>query len=154
MGRDGLFIVGIDLAKDQAELLAAYNDAEGVTAAFNLNLLTRINTELSGDFDLEGFAHRAVWNRLEGRVEMHLESLRSQTVLVAGELFSFVAGETIHTENSYKHTPEGFESLALRAGWRVARIWTSPSPSVALLVLRPQPSSDDAVVSQSSGVHP
>ena len=121
---------------------SAYNDAAGVTAAFNLNLLTRINTELSGDFDLEGFAHRAVWNRLEGRVEMHLESLRRQTVTVGGARFSFVPGETIHTENSYKHTPEGFVSLAERAGWRLERIWTSPSPSVALLVLKPQASGD------------
>ena len=139
LGPGGLFIVGLDLAKDGETLTAAYNDAAGVTAAFNLNLLARINRELGGDFDLAGFAHRAVWNRMEGRVEMHLESLASQTVTVAGTRFSFVRGETIHTENSYKHTPEGFEALAERAGWRVAKAWTSPAPSVALFLLTSEP---------------
>ena len=135
LGPGGLFIVGLDLAKDGETLTAAYNDAAGVTAAFNLNLLARINRELGADFDVSGFAHRAVWNRMEGRVEMHLESLRPQSVTVAGTRFSFVRGETIHTENSYKHTPEGFEALAGRAGWRVAKAWISPAPSVALFLL-------------------
>jgi len=139
LGPGGLFIVGLDLAKDGETLTAAYNDAAGVTAAFNLNLLARINRELGGDFDLTGFAHRAVWNRMEGRVEMHLESLRAQTVTVAGTRFRFVRGETIHTENSYKHTLEGFEALAQRAGWRVAKAWTSPAPSVALFLLTAEP---------------
>jgi dimethylhistidine N-methyltransferase len=138
LGPGGLFIVGVDLAKDGETLTAAYNDAAGVTAEFNLNLLARINRELGGDFDLTGFAHRAVWNRMEGRVEMHLESLRPQTVTVAGSRFPFVGGETIHTENSYKHTPEGFEALAERAGWRVARSWISPPPAVALFLLTPR----------------
>jgi dimethylhistidine N-methyltransferase len=137
LGPGGLFIVGIDLAKDGATLTAAYDDAAGVTAAFNRNLLTRINRELEGDFDLSGFAHRAVWNRMEGRVEMHLESLRPQIATVAGTLFSFVRGETIHTENSYKHTPEGFEALAERAGWRMTRAWISPAPAVGLFLLTP-----------------
>jgi dimethylhistidine N-methyltransferase len=137
LGPGGLFIVGADLAKDGETLTAAYDDDAGVTAAFNLNLLARINRELGGDFNLSGFAHRAVWNRMEGRVEMHLESLRPQTVTVAGTRFSFVRGETIHTENSYKHIPEGFEALAQRAGWRVAKAWTSPAPSVALFLLTP-----------------
>jgi dimethylhistidine N-methyltransferase len=135
LGPGGLFIVGVDLAKDEATLTAAYNDAAGVTAAFNLNLLVRINRELGGDFEQAGFAHRAVWNRMDGRVEMHLESLKAQTVTVAGTQFPFVRGETIHTENSYKHTPEGFEALAERAGWRVERAWSSPAPAVALFLL-------------------
>ncbi len=139
LGPGGLFIVGLDLAKDGETLTAAYNDDAGVTAAFNLNLLARINRELGADFDLAGFAHRAVWNRMEGRVEMHLESLRPQTVTVAGTRFSFVRGETIHTENSYKHTPEGFEALAQRAGWRVGKAWISPAPSVALFLLTAGP---------------
>jgi dimethylhistidine N-methyltransferase len=138
LGPGGLFIVGADLAKDEETLTAAYNDAAGVTAEFNLNVLARINRELGADFDLTGFVHRAVWNRMEGRLEMHLESLRSQTVTVAGSRFPFVRGETIHTENSYKHTPEGFEALAERAGWRVARAWISPPPAVALFLLTPQ----------------
>jgi uncharacterized SAM-dependent methyltransferase len=125
------------LAKDESTLTAAYNDAAGVTAAFNLNILTRINRELGGDFDLTGFAHRAVWNRMEGRMEMHLESLRPQAVTVANSCFSFVRGETIHTESSYKHTLEGFAALAQRAGWRTARSWTSSAPAVALVLLRP-----------------
>jgi dimethylhistidine N-methyltransferase len=137
LGPGGLFIVGIDLAKDESTLTAAYNDAAGVTAAFNLNILTRINRELGGDFDLTGFAHRAVWNRMEGRMEMHLESLRPQAVTVANSCFSFVRGETIHTESSYKHTLEGFAALAQRAGWRTARSWTSSAPAVALVLLRP-----------------
>jgi dimethylhistidine N-methyltransferase len=135
LGPGGLFIVGADLAKDEATLTAAYDDAAGVTAAFNLNVLARINRELGGDFDLGGFAHRAVWNRMEGRVEMHLQSVRPQTATVAGTRFAFVRGETIHTENSYKHTPEGFEALARRAGWRVAKAWISAAPSVALFLL-------------------
>jgi dimethylhistidine N-methyltransferase len=139
LGPGGLFIVGADLAKDEATLTAAYDDAAGVTAAFNLNLLARINRELGGDFDLTGFAHRAVWNGMEGRVEMHLQALRPQTVTVARTKFAFVRGETIHTENSYKHTPEGFEALAERAGWRVAKAWISPSPSVALFLLTAAP---------------
>ena len=139
LGPNGLFIVGVDLAKGRAVLEAAYDDAAGVTAAFNLNLLARINRELGGDFDLNGFAHRATFNAFEGRIEMHLESLRGQTVTVAGRRFDFVSGETIHTENSYKHTTEGFESLARRGGWRVATSWSSAAPAVGLFLLTASP---------------
>lgn len=135
LGAGAAFIVGVDLAKDGATLTAAYNDAEGVTAAFNLNLLARINRDLEGDFDLAAFAHRAVWNRLEGRVEMHLESLKAQTVHAAGRRFDFVAGETIHTENSYKPSAQGFEALAARAGWRALRQWRSAAPEFAVFLL-------------------
>ena len=135
LGPDGVFIVGVDLAKDETTLTAAYNDADGVTAAFNLNLLARINRELDGDFDLDHFAHRAVWNLLEGRIEMHLEALRSHTVRAGGRRFEFVAGETIHTENSYKPSREGFEALAKRAGWRVLRHWQSAAPAFGVFLL-------------------
>ncbi|MHB8529331.1 MAG: ergothioneine biosynthesis protein EgtB [Caulobacteraceae bacterium] len=135
LGPESLFIVGVDLVKDERTLLAAYDDPAGVTAAFNLNLLARINRELDGDFDLRAFAHRAAWNAPEGRMEMHLEAIRGQTVRVADASFSFVAGETIHTENSYKFTREGFAALAGRAGWRVLRHWASSAPSFAIFLL-------------------
>jgi dimethylhistidine N-methyltransferase len=135
LGPDSLFIVGVDLAKDAATLEAAYDDKAGVTAAFNLNILERINRELNGDFDLANFAHRAVWNRLEGRVEMHLEVLKSHQAKAAGRAFDFTAGETIHTENSYKPTPEYFTALAARAGWRAETRWTSAAPQFAVFLL-------------------
>jgi len=135
LGAGAILIVGVDLVKDEATLTAAYDDAQGVTAAFNLNLLSRIDRELGGDFDPAAFAHRAVWNRLEGRMEMHLEALKTHQVRAAGQAFGFVAGETIHTENSYKYSEEGFATLAARAGWRVARQWTSAAPAFAVFLL-------------------
>ncbi len=136
LGDDAHFIVGIDLVKPQEVLVAAYDDALGVTGAFNRNLLVRINRELGGDFDLEGFAHRARWNAEESRMEMHLESLRSQSVTVAGRMFRFAQGETLHTENSYKFTVEGFEALAGAAGWTLEESFVSDQPAFALVVLR------------------
>ncbi|MEO7026413.1 MAG: ergothioneine biosynthesis protein EgtB [Caulobacteraceae bacterium] len=136
LGPDALFIVGVDLAKDVATLQAAYNDAAGVTAAFNLNLLARINAEPGGALDLAGFAHRAVWNSMEGRMEMHLESLGDQRTRAAGMTISFVRGETIHTENSYKYTSHRFADLVERAGWRVHRRWVSAAPEFAVFLLR------------------
>jgi uncharacterized SAM-dependent methyltransferase len=128
--------VGADLVKDEAVLVAAYDDAQGVTAAFDLNLLARINRELGGDFDLDGFRHEARWNAAFNRIEMHLVSLREQTVRVAGEAFRFAEGESIHTENSHKFTPEGFAALAARAGWRQDRIWTDPERLFAVVLLK------------------
>ncbi|MGA0606929.1 ergothioneine biosynthesis protein EgtB [Phenylobacterium sp. VNQ135] len=136
LGEGSAFLVGIDLKKDRATLEAAYDDALGVTAAFNKNLLVRINRELGGDFDLDAFAHRAVWNEAEGRIEMHLMSLKDQAVVVAGERFHFRAGETLHTENSYKFTVEGFGELAAGAGWRLERWWASAHPAFAMTLLR------------------
>jgi dimethylhistidine N-methyltransferase len=135
LGPGAPFILGLDLAKAQETLEAAYDDAAGVTARFNLNLLARINRELDGDFDLSRFVHRAVWNRLEARVEMHLESLEDQEVRAAGRTFRFAAGETIHTESSYKLTPQRFADLAARAGWRIEDLWISPEPQFAVLLL-------------------
>ena len=136
LGRGAQMIVGADLVKDVAVLEAAYDDARGVTAAFNKNLLTRINRELGGDFDLESFDHKALWNAAQSRIEMHLVSRRAQLVRAAGRTFGFDAGESIHTENSHKFTPAGFESLARDAGWALTRQWISPAPSVAIFLLQ------------------
>jgi dimethylhistidine N-methyltransferase len=132
---DASFIVGADLAKDPAVLVAAYDDAQGVTAAFNLNLLKRIDRELAGSFDPGAFRHRAVWNATESRMEMHLESLREQTVFVDGEPVHFSKGESIHTENSYKYRPEHFIQIAARAGWRVSGSWASRAPRFGIFLL-------------------
>lgn len=109
--------------KSVETLLAAYNDAAGVTAAFNRNVLARLNRELEAEFELEAFAHRAVWNAAESRIEMHLESVRAQTVRVSERTFAFAAGETIHTENSYKFTDERLRLLLASAGFRMERLW-------------------------------
>jgi dimethylhistidine N-methyltransferase len=124
VGRGGAMLVGVDLRKDPEVLRRAYNDADGVTAAFNLNLLVRINRELGGDFDLDRFAHEAVYDEATGRVEINIRSLADQIVTVAGRAIRFTAGERIHTEDSYKYTIEGFHALAARAGFRPKRTWT------------------------------
>ena len=121
---DGPFLIGVDLPKDAAILLPAYDDAQGTTAAFNRNLLHRLNREAGADFDPEGFTHRAVWNARQSRIEMHLVSQEPQVVHVAGHRISFAAGETIHTENSYKYGVAEFAALAASCGWASARVWT------------------------------
>ncbi|HWB46315.1 MAG TPA: L-histidine N(alpha)-methyltransferase [Hyphomicrobiaceae bacterium] len=123
LGPGARLIVGVDLDKDPQRLLAAYNDARGVTARFNLNLLERINRELAGSFDLSSFRHVALYNQDAKRIEMHIVSLRDQTVDVLGQPFEFAAGESIHTENSCKYSVEGFRGLAREAGWDPARVW-------------------------------
>jgi len=120
----GALLIGVDLRKDAAILNAAYNDAAGLTAEFNLNLLRRINSELGADFDLAGFDHHAFYNPAAGRIEMHLISTRRQTVRIAGEQFEFRPGENIHTENSYKYTIDGFQTLARRAGFSPVAVWS------------------------------
>jgi dimethylhistidine N-methyltransferase len=134
MGEGGLFILGADLVKEPAVLTAAYDDAAGVTGAFNRNLLARINRELGADFDPDAFDHRAVWNAVESRIEMHLVSRTAQTVHVGGEAFHFAAGETLHTENSYKFTVEDITGMARRAGWRLIGRWISPPPAFAVFL--------------------
>ncbi|MDP2410963.1 MAG: L-histidine N(alpha)-methyltransferase [Pseudolabrys sp.] len=126
LGKGALMIVGADLIKPADTLNAAYNDAAGVTARFNLNLLVRINRELRGDFKLDSFEHHAFYNRERHRVEMHLASLKRQRVKVAGESFDFRAGETIHTENSYKYSVESLGALARGVGWLPVGAWTDP----------------------------
>lgn len=122
-GGGGGLLIGVDLKKDPAILHAAYNDAEGVTAAFNLNLLARINAQLGGDFDLDAFHHYAFYRPDASRVEMHLLSRKSQTVHVAGHSFEFAEGENIHTENSYKYTVEEFQAVASEAGFSPTQVW-------------------------------
>jgi dimethylhistidine N-methyltransferase len=117
-------IIGVDLKKDVRQLLRAYNDAKGVTAAFNLNLLSRINRELRGAFDLPAFRHEAIYDPIEGRIEMHLVSLKDQIVGVGDGELGFRKGETIHTENAYKYTIEEFHGIAESAGWTAGRVWT------------------------------
>jgi dimethylhistidine N-methyltransferase len=124
LGRGANMIIGVDLVKDAAALNAAYDDSVGVTARFNLNLLARINRELGGDFDLAGFSHQAFYNSERHRIEMHLASKTRQRVRVAGRMIEFRAGETIHTENSYKYTLESFAALARGAGWSPLSVWT------------------------------
>lgn len=122
----GGMLIGVDLKKDASRLNAAYNDSRGVTAAFNLNLLARINRELGGDFDLSAFRHRAFYDETSGRVEMHLESVKEQVVTIGGRALRFHSGETIHTENSYKYSIREFQVLAGVAGWSPVTCWTDP----------------------------
>ncbi len=126
-GPGGGLLIGVDLKKSPAVLEPAYDDAQGVTAAFNLNLLRRMNAELGADFDLDGFAHRAFYNALAGRVEMHLMSLRPQRVHLAGRAIAFEEEETILTECSYKYSLPEFADLAARAGFALRRVWTDPA---------------------------
>lgn len=130
------FLVGVDLKKAPATLHAAYNDAQGVTAAFNLNVLRRLNDELGTDFALTNFAHLAFYNADDGRIEMHLRSLSAQTVHIDGESIHFRPGETIHTENSHKYSVPEFQELALVAGLVPRQCWTDPEGLFSLHCLQ------------------
>jgi dimethylhistidine N-methyltransferase len=130
-------LIGVDLKKDRAVLDAAYNDAAGVTAAFNLNLLERINRELDANFDLGAFGHQAGYVERRGRIEMHLRSLRDQEVRVAGRKIHFAAGESIHTENSYKYSVDEFRELATRSGWQMTHSWLDDRALFAVYLLKP-----------------
>lgn len=135
LGDGAVMVVGVDLVKNDTTLNAAYNDAAGVTAKFNLNLLRRINRELGGNFKLGNFEHRAFYNRERGRIEMHLVSRVRQQVTVAGTRFDFRSGETIHTENSYKYSPQSFAALACGAGWAMLDTWTDAGGNFAVCAL-------------------
>jgi dimethylhistidine N-methyltransferase len=124
LGAGAILVIGVDLIKDTKILCPAYNDAEGVTATFNLNVLARINRELGANFDLAAFEHHACYNSAQTRIEMHLASTKRQKVKVNGKAISFRAGETIHTENSYKYTVESFTALARGTGWSPLKSWT------------------------------
>jgi dimethylhistidine N-methyltransferase len=126
LGQGAQMIIGADLEKDERVLCDAYNDAAGVTARFNLNVLVRINRELGGNFDLAAFTHRAIYNRERHRIEMHLISKKTQNVRLLGTSLSFRPGESIHTENSYKYSIPRFTALARDAGWQVWESWTDP----------------------------
>jgi dimethylhistidine N-methyltransferase len=135
LGRASALIIGVDLVKDPKILNAAYNDRAGLTAKFNLNLLARINRELDGNFDLESFSHRAFYNAERHRIEMHLVSKKRQKVRVAGRAIEFRAGETIHTENSYKYTLEYFTALARGSGWTPVDVWTDAGANFSIHAL-------------------
>lgn len=136
LGSDAWFLLGADLRKSPRILLPAYNDSAGVTAAFNLNLLRRLNREAGADFDLAAFRHEAVWNDHESRIEMHLISTPEQIVRVAGQTIRFSEAETIHTENSYKHTPERLIEIAGAAGWESQQVWKDHAGLFGVFLLR------------------
>ena len=134
LGKGAMLLIGIDRIKDPGRLVAAYDDAAGVTAAFNLNLIRRINRELDGDLPLDAFVHRAVWNDDKARIEMHLEAVRPLHFHVAGQCFRMTEGETIHTESSHKYGPRD-ERLLLRAGdWEPVREWSDEEGLFSLVL--------------------
>jgi len=137
MNPDDRALLGLDRRKDRRILEPAYDDAAGVTARFNLNLLRRINRELGGTFDLQRFRHRAWYNEAEGRVEMHLVSTTHQVAGVEGRLYSFEAGESIHTENSYKYSPEQVCDLAAASGLALSRVWSDPEEWFSVNLFQP-----------------
>ncbi|MDR3538699.1 MAG: L-histidine N(alpha)-methyltransferase [Acetobacteraceae bacterium] len=135
LGAGSQLLLGVDLRKPAAAVVPAYDDAAGVTAAFNRNLLVRLNREAGADFEPFNFAHRAVWNDVEGRIEMHLVSRCDQVVRIAGESIAFVEGETIHTENSYKFTPDAIRALAESAGWTLRDRWFDEARRYGMFLL-------------------
>lgn len=138
LGRKCEMLIGADLKKAPEVLNAAYNDRAGVNAAFNLNLLVRINRELEGDIDVARFAHVAFYNAAAGRMELYLKSLAEQTATIAARRFAFAEGELVHTENSYKYAIDDFRSLAARAGFAVGHTWTDPEELFSVHYLRQQ----------------
>jgi dimethylhistidine N-methyltransferase len=153
LGDDAQFIIGADLVKDEATLVAAYDDAQGVTARFNKNVLLRINRELAGDFDVNAFDHLAIWNAGQSRIEMHLVSRRDQIVNAAKHAFAFRRGERLHTENSRKFTTDSFAHLVAQAGWSVNRQWISAAPHFAVFSLSPRGSRYFHMDNRRTGSH-
>jgi dimethylhistidine N-methyltransferase len=134
LGEGALLLIGMDRVKDTGTLVAAYDDAAGVTAAFNRNLLHRINRELGGDLPADAFRHEARWNDGAARIEMHLVAERDLSFTVAGEAFAMAAGETIHTENSHKYGARDARLLLAAGGWKVAREWTDEAGLFAVML--------------------
>ncbi|MGQ0659776.1 L-histidine N(alpha)-methyltransferase [Sphingosinicella sp.] len=139
LGEGSRLLIGMDRIKSVEVLLAAYDDAAGVTAAFNLNLLHRINTELDGDIPVEAFRHRAIWNDEMSRIEMHLEAVRDVAFTVSGQRFSFGAGETIHTENSHKYGHRDSRLMLRAAGWGVIEEWTDEKQWFSIILAEAEP---------------
>lgn len=139
LGIGAMLLIGMDRVKAEDILVPAYDDAEGVTAAFNLNLLHRINRELGGTIPVEAFRHRAIWNDLYARIEMHLEAVRDLAFTVEGRPFAMRAGETIHTENSHKYGPRDARLLLRAGGWSVRREWTDAQDMFALILAEARP---------------
>ncbi|EGI72484.1 hypothetical protein PH505_bl00320 [Pseudoalteromonas distincta] len=136
-GVDGYVLIGVDLVKERQVLLDAYNDKAGVTAAFNKNLLQRINNELNGTFNLDNFSHESRFNEHHSRIEMHLVSNCTQSVIINDQQIDFIEGESIHTENSHKYTLESFKQLAAQANLKLEQTWQDDSNYFALCLLRP-----------------
>jgi dimethylhistidine N-methyltransferase len=136
LGPAAEMLIGVDVKKDKAILDAAYNDTRGLNAAFNLNLLQRIKSELDSDIAIDDFAHVAFYNPDEGRVELYIRSRKAQCAMIAGRRFSFAAGEMIHTENSYKYAVAEFRALAARAGFQALDTWTDPQGLFGVHYLR------------------
>ncbi len=138
-GAGGGLLIGVDRKKDRRVLEPAYNDREGITAKFNMNILARANRELDADFDLSSFYHRAPYNEVLGRIEMHLVSACLQTVHLGSHAFRFNEGEHIVTEYSYKYTPQGFACLAMKAGFEVVKSWEDHNRLFSVMLLRVRP---------------
>lgn len=132
---DGGLLIGVDLKKDPKILEKAYNDNQGVTAAFNMNILTRLNRELDANFDTDAFRHEAVYNQAFGRVEMHLISLQEQDIKVGDDIIHLRKGESIHTENSYKYDISRFNKMAENAGFTLQNVWTDENNYFGVLYL-------------------
>lgn len=139
LGEGAMLLIGMDLVKDEDVLLAAYDDAAGVTAAFNLNLLARINRELEGDIPVDAFAHEARWNDAFARIEMHLVARRDVTFCVSGQRFAMHSGESIHTENSHKFTKRSGQMLLAAAGWEPLARWTDEDKRFSLVLAESRP---------------
>ncbi|WP_375398798.1 L-histidine N(alpha)-methyltransferase [uncultured Sphingomonas sp.] len=139
LGTGAMLLIGMDRIKDRAELERAYDDAAGVTAAFNVNLLERINRELGATIPIDAFRHRAIWNDDRARIEMHLEATRDATFTIDGRPFAITAGETIHTENSHKYGPRDARLLLRAGGWTPVDEWTDPDDRFALILAEAQP---------------
>jgi dimethylhistidine N-methyltransferase len=132
---DGNLLIAVDLKKDPQVLHDAYNDSQGITAEFNLNLLHRMRNELDADIDIDGFSHEAFYNEDQGRIEMHLVSRHEQQVSIGGQQYTFAAGERIHTENSYKYSIEDFQQLSEQAGFTPRHVWTDPQQLFSIHLL-------------------
>jgi len=139
LGEGAMLLIGMDLVKDEDVLLAAYDEPAGVTAAFNLNLLERINRELGGDIPVEAFRHEARWNDILSRIEMHLVAIRDVSFTIDGRSFSFAAGNSIHTENSHKYGRRGARVLLLAGGWTPVAEWTDAREDFAIVLAQAQP---------------
>jgi dimethylhistidine N-methyltransferase len=139
LGTGARLLIGMDRVKTVDRLIAAYDDPEGVTAEFNLNLLRRINRELNGDVPLDAFRHQARWNDMMGRIEMHLVATRDVEFEIEGQRFSFAKGKSIHTENSHKYGPRGARLLLLAGGWTPLVEWTDPDEDFALILAEAEP---------------
>lgn len=139
LGEGALLLIGMDRVKSPEVLIPAYDDAQGITACFNLNLLERINRELDGDVQVDAFRHRALWNEDNARIEMHLETVRDVAFEVAGRSFAIAAGETIHTENSHKYGARDSRLLLRAGGWEPVREWTDADGAFALILAEARP---------------